>query len=266
MTALLSRILLVFHSPLPSAQALESVRSLAQVKGSELSGLYIENIEMLEAATLHFLWAVDTLSGKSKSLSTKELETKLSQEAALAQKLLAKLAQTTSVNSHFQTARGTVFDETLRVAAEGSLIVLSRKKLGSTLVIDESGQKLLSQTRFPLLFLGRGWLQGMPALIYEGSEESKKALSLGLALARAKKTALLVLLPAHLAQLSDALPEMAQSFPIHFRILPLMDAPHLVAALKNEKLSLLILPESLLNVHLIDEIGSLLDLSVLVLR
>jgi hypothetical protein len=103
--------------------ALEAATGMAATLDAELTGLFVEDINLLRLAGLPFAGELELVSGLWRRWALGDLERALRVHAAEAERLLAQAAERAKVQWSFQLARGQVLREALAATGEADLVV-----------------------------------------------------------------------------------------------------------------------------------------------
>ena len=218
----LRRILLALDVSRDSLTALEIAFDLAAVLGSEISGLFIEDGELVVAASLPFAREVGSLSGISRQIGTADIEHRFRAVAWQARDALADAGRRRNVPSSFRVTRGDVSGEILTAATDADLVVLGKagwsvgafRKPGSTCLA------ILSQSRIPVLIVERGTTLSPPILVVnDGTPAGRRALEFGRELGRSLDWKTAVFSVQGMAHGDDVLKSIRQDKP-HLIVLP----------------------------------------------
>ena len=193
------RLVLIALDASPSSlAALETAAGLAAALDAELSGLFVEDANLLRVAELPSARVLGSFSGRPLALGRQDMERGLRAQAGRAHAALAAAAQEVPVRWSFRVARGTVAPEILAAVSESSLLVLGKTgrsgtRFGSTV------RAVAAEAPGPVLIAGHGAPRGSTvAVLYDGSPASERAL--GLAARLARKRRITVLIPTDGAQ------------------------------------------------------------------
>jgi nucleotide-binding universal stress UspA family protein len=152
------RILLPLDVSRDSLTALEIAFGLAAALGCEISGLFIEDAELLMAGSLPFAREVGSLSGISRQIGSLDIEHRFRAVAGKAREVLAEAGRRQNVPSSFRVTRGDVPAEILTAATDADLVALGKagwsvgafRRPGSTCLA------ILTRSRIPVLIVERG--------------------------------------------------------------------------------------------------------------
>jgi nucleotide-binding universal stress UspA family protein len=175
----LQRILLPVDVSRDSLRAIDVAFDLAAALGAQVSGIFVEDTELLTAGRLPLTREVGSSSGIAESIGAADIHKRLRSVASKARDLLSQTAQRANVRSSFRVARGDVTSEILSAAEHSDLLVLGKagwtigtmRKPGSTCL------GVLSRSRVPVLIVEEGVRLGPPILaVNDGSESGKRVL------------------------------------------------------------------------------------------
>ncbi len=169
-----------------SKASLGAAAELARQLNAELTGIYVEDINLLRMANLPFCHEIRMYTSESETFDISTLERSLKVQAKAAEQSLQRIAEDLMIKQSFRVSRGIVPEEVIAAAGEADLLVLGRsgrspscrKGLGST------ARKALEEGKRPVLFIRPGFsAKEWPVLVlYDGSEGSRQALSTALSI------------------------------------------------------------------------------------
>lgn len=197
-TVRLRRILVPMDASAHSRAALEAAVQLAEAIGAEISGLYVEDADLLEVCRYPFAREIGMFPAGCRRLETSDLERDFRIQAETLRRTVAMLAEKRAIHWSFIVRRGRVAAEILSLATSSDLIVMGRTgrsmagaSLGST------ASRLIEHGRGMALLLKEGLRLRDPVLtLYTGSALSKRAVEMAGRLARATGGSMEVLIPA----------------------------------------------------------------------
>jgi nucleotide-binding universal stress UspA family protein len=182
------RILVAVDASPHSRAALVAAVEMAARFEAELSGLFVEDINVLRAAALPFARELGEFSARRRQMEVERIERRLRARSRRVRELLEALSSERSIRSTFRVVRGVVPSEVQAAAGDADMLVVGRagwsylreRQLGSTaraMCGDES-------PRITFL-LHEGTSLAPPILvIYDGTEVGDQALSIAHALAK----------------------------------------------------------------------------------
>jgi len=122
----IQRILIALDASAESRLALETAAELAASWGAELTGLFVEDVNLLRLVDSPFVREVGSFSSRPRALSGAQLERQLRAQASQLRRALTRIAEQRRVPWSFQVARGLVAAELAKAAAEMDMIILSK--------------------------------------------------------------------------------------------------------------------------------------------
>lgn len=184
------RILVALDGSAESRAALLAAARLgvATHPGAELSGLFIEDVELLRLAALPFAVEVGLSAATRRPLDPANVERRFRYAAERAREVLREVAAASGLPSSFRVARGRVVPELL-AAAQGADLVAAGKRGGHGPAgrrLGGTGRSLIVHLRAPVLVGGvQGRSPGPAVVICETSDVPEEALGFAALLARA---------------------------------------------------------------------------------
>jgi nucleotide-binding universal stress UspA family protein len=217
------RILVALDASSGSLAALEEAAQLASRLEAELSGLFIEDIDLLNLAALPFSREAPTLARTGRMLDPATIERELRCKAGQARRAMERIAQSRHLRWSFRVARGRVETEIKNAAQEVDLVAVGQgmRPLSRSVKWGQTARALAMSSTRPILFTAsRAAPPDAPILTwYMGTEASRHALAAAARLAGRDGRKLVVFLnssdPDELAKL-----ELSAS-----RVLPPIPSP-----------------------------------------
>lgn len=123
-----SRIVVALNAPKDSLATLEIACALAARLDAELEALFVEEEELMRAASLPFALEVDRVSGATRPLDTGLMARVLRTEATLLRRLLARATAGLRTSPKLRVVRGHYLAEALSVAASADMTILHRAR------------------------------------------------------------------------------------------------------------------------------------------
>lgn len=234
-------------SPHSRAALLAAVRLAASIEG-EVEGLFVEDEQLVRAATLPFAAEVRTHSQPPTPLTDRRIERQFRRQAEQAEATLQQAAEQWDVPHTFRVIKGEVARELLSAASDADLLALgktstdsSRQRLGST------ARAVLSKCDRPVLVLrAPADLHARVLTYFDGSAAGERALGLAVRLARGGQPGRLrVFLPGASA---DDLREVVQAqceglqAKVSIHVLPRADADRLTECSHQPRGGVVVLP------------------------
>jgi nucleotide-binding universal stress UspA family protein/sulfur relay (sulfurtransferase) DsrF/TusC family protein len=230
--------------------ALEAAVELASRFGAELSGLYVEDINLLRLAELPFAQEVGQFSASRRRLDVPELERQIRAQTLRVRRIFRGTSQRAEIRWSFSVTRGRVDREVLSAATEADVLVLGRagwslirpSRMGSTT------RAVLAQAPGWALILQEGACLGQPVVVvYDGSPLAQRGLDAAAALLEQDR-AMTVLLLADEPQSVQNLKAQVYAWlgerdiQVRYRTLTRFNVPSLVDALETERCGTVVLP------------------------
>lgn len=196
------RITVALDASSRSREIIETAAGLAARLGSELTGLFVEDIDLLRLTELPFVREVGFFSPVLRTVDRMSLERQLRAQAAWMRQMLKETAERFMVPWKFRVARGAVATELLAAGAGADLLILGkvgrsllkRNRMGSTvrsLLLIRPGLTMILEEK-------RSQYSGpLPVVVlYDGTDLARKALRAAACLVDEKNTPLKVILLA----------------------------------------------------------------------
>jgi len=179
-----ARILVALDESPSSAAALTAAAALAVELGAELTGLFVEDINLHHLSSLPFAREFSVLTGAGSLLSPVEVERIWRREADAIQRLLAETAGRAQLRWSFRVRRGRVTAEINTLAQAFDLIVLGKRTGIGVMAVVQSAARLVEpqQKTGPVLVL------------FEDLSTSARSLETGAMLARSNGAELVLLI------------------------------------------------------------------------
>jgi nucleotide-binding universal stress UspA family protein len=271
------RILVAVDTSAHSMAALNAAARLASAMQAELTGLFVEDVNLLRLAALPFAKELRWPSSSRRTLDEVRMERELQLMASQARRALATVAEEAEAEWTFRVVRGTVSEEVLNAALEADLLSLGRAsrpltrrvRLGSTAqaaAIHASGSVLLARkgtdTELPI------------AVTYDGTQAATRVIDAAVRMSHINDSNLIVLVMAEQADEAPHLAERASHLlgdrisHAEYRFLPTNGDESLADVLAKERCALVVLGGDIPSLqgkrlyHLLDD----LDCPVLLVR
>ena len=239
------RILVALDASTQSQAALEMAVDLATKMEAELSGLFVEDVELLRMADSPSAREIAYPAATEAPLNRTIMERKLRAQSEQIRHTLAAAAHRAKLRWSFRTVRGQVTSALLAAASDNDIVAIGRlgwslgRRIGSTALE-------LATSSIPLLLISQRAVLGNLRLLvyYDGSSASKNALLVAAKLARAGAKSITVLLSAadyehKLEEIQDRL--QGQALEVRCRPIDLNEEMNLLRAVREEGAVLLIL-------------------------
>jgi nucleotide-binding universal stress UspA family protein len=261
------RILVAVDASPHSLAALEAAINLATRFEAEISGMFVEDVNLLRLAELPFIHEVGLFSARRRRLEPEEIERQIQGQTVRVRRLFTGAAERANVRRSFRAARGIVAAELLSAAEDADVLVMG--KAGWSLVrrgqMGSTTRAVLAQGGGLALILQEGTCLGSPVMVvYDGSPVGRKAVASAARLAEDDDHALIVLLPAgedkDIRTLREEVKDSVEDrdLDVSFRLLTTTSVGDLSRVVSPEECGTLVLPAPSLLLR--DEmLGALLD-------
>lgn len=233
------RITVALRGQAADADLLGSAARLARESAAELSGVFLEDIDLLHLAELPLAIEICRSTCVRRRVEAGEIGRQLASLAATAERALARVAQDAGVTWSFRVARGAVTALLTEVAAEAdiTLVPAGRRAFwayGEGASTGSRHERAASAFRAPV------------AVVFDGSEAAMRALDVGVRLVAAERRPLTVFLLSGdeetgrelRARAEEALG--AQAARIHMLVPG--DTARLVQVVREQRVGMLVVP------------------------
>jgi nucleotide-binding universal stress UspA family protein len=244
------RILVALDASRPSLAALEAAANLAARLQADLSGLFIEDVDLINLAALPFAKDLPSLSRTGRSLDPDLMEREIRCKAAVARRSIARAAEARHLQWTFRVVRGRVEAELLAAAEGTDLIAVGKsvQALSRAVRMGRTARAVAQQKHCSILFVAPGDIarDRSIAALYDGSEATARSLAVAAQLAGREGGKLVVLVLAEAGADSAARErqagELVRSLGVSAAI---RAAGDLLRTLKAESVGLVVLPSAL---------------------
>jgi len=194
----IKRILVPLDESRHSGSALKAAIHWAGQWQAELLGLFVEDVNLLNLASLPFSREISLLSTSARELDRLRMEQTLRARADRCRKLMQEQAERAKLSWSFQVTRGHVAAEVLSLGQQTDLVIMGRSghsavgagRLGSTAL------SVFRQSACSVFLAANGMEPMRPVVLFDGSAAAERGLMLAARLAQAERCPLLVLLIA----------------------------------------------------------------------
>jgi nucleotide-binding universal stress UspA family protein len=180
------RILVALDASTHDPALLDAAALLAARLGAELTGLFIEDLNLLRSAELPFVRQVSLLTATSEAFDVPSTERELKTMAGRAERRIAAAAAPRRVKWSFRVVRGHTAREVTVAAEEADLVIVeeSARPLSRYLRMPAPCRDATLQvSRSVLLYRHGAPTGGAIAVAYDGSTEADQAVSMAARLA-----------------------------------------------------------------------------------
>jgi len=182
------RILVALDGSPESRATLATAARLGSAAGAELSGLFVEDIELLRLAGLPFAREAGVSSGVFRRLETTDIERRFRVAAERARAALHEATLPAALRSSFRVSRGRVVPELLTAARDADMVATGKRggHGSGALRLGTTARSLIAHVPAPVLVGGEGRASAGPAVVLCAVPDvSKDALGFAALLARA---------------------------------------------------------------------------------
>ncbi len=205
------RVLVALDSSASNDTTLETAAGIAAATASELTGLFVEDQDLLRLAELPFAREIQLAKAMSRSLEPTLLLQDLRAQAAVARTAMARQAALHRVSWSFQVTQGRSEEAILLAAGAGDIIALARGfgPLTSFGSFSNQLRRMATRASAPVLLAGRirPSKPGTTILPYDASETVGHLLRLAAELALARGEPLEIMLLGKTAATSEEMGE-----------------------------------------------------------
>lgn len=213
--ALVRRVVVLLDGSRHAAAILEEAIAMAAREQAELVGLFVEDIDLLRAASLPFGGEIGMASGRLRHVERSLLEQRMHYQVEQARRLLAAAARPHAVRWRLEVNRDHVDTVTLAVAAEGDLLLLAGSGLRGRFrsgLTSAAARRIASDARCTVMLLSDRRAAGeQPVLaIYEPGSTGRRTLAEAARLARGMRRKLVAIVPPAVEHDAGELTELEQ--------------------------------------------------------
>ena len=205
----IQRVVVALDATEQSVHLLEAAAELAQSLGSELVGIFVEDINLLRLVDLPFGYELGSFSSTPRPLQALSLERQLRAQAVTLRRMLMRVAQQRKLSWSFQVVRGVIANEVSKATSETDLVILGRSRrtrTGATPLGSTTRALLVQAAPRLTLVLQRQIPRKQPILVgYDGSSAARRALFLATQLLQEQDVPLVLILIGDEAERADAL-------------------------------------------------------------
>ncbi|HVS15135.1 MAG TPA: universal stress protein [Thermoanaerobaculia bacterium] len=237
------RIMVALDEAPTSERVLAFACRLAAATGARLTGLFVEDSQLLELAGSGLARELGSYSGAARSLSASGLERALETQAGAVQQRLQEAARRAGVRWSFRMLRGPIHRELLSASGPEDLLILGRGRrrrgLGAAV------RRLVEEGRGSILVLGPELTpESRSVVVQAATEDAEPAILAAADLAATLGGALEVLLPAGGELREPRLRELlaGRRLALHVRTLARLDVDAIFSEHGPRDADLLVLP------------------------
>ena len=232
-----SRILVAVDTSLQSYDALETAAEFASHLKAHLMALFIEDVNLIKLAELPFAKELDRSSGVMRPLNSGALTRALQADAQKLQQRLAEESEKRQISVSMKVVRGQYLTAAMQVAEKSDIVFLNDI---TTLTYGTIKTGAPRTRRIPI---GHKpvWI------LYDGSEDTQRCLSLALSLAQKDRSELIVVFTDSVVgkELDSQRDQIGRDYPdLSCQFLPLSDRQALNQMVDQRGCSVLVLPRA----------------------
>lgn len=175
------RVLVALDASPGSLAAAKSAVRLAALFDAELTGLFVEDLELLRLSHSPVAEQIDLLTAAIARLGSREVERQFRAQARRARRIVMRLAEEAGLECSFRVARGAVAQEIHAATTEADLVSLGRVgwSLRRRHLLGRTARKLLGEPRRCTLFSKTaGEIRPPVAVLFDASVVAHDALDL----------------------------------------------------------------------------------------
>ena len=216
------------------ARLLDAAARLARETAAELTGVFLEDIDLLRLAELPLAIEICRTTNVRRRVEASEVVRELTAQAAAAEQALARVAAEAGVSWSFRVMRGALgaLLESAADEADITIVAAARASWGYRQRAGDDDRR--EQDTAPV------------AVVFDASEPAKRALDIAARLAVAEKRPLTVILRSREADADENLREQAQlalgGLAVRFQVLGPPEDVSLTEFVRAQDPSMLVLP------------------------
>lgn len=245
----IENILVALDASPHSSAALAAAVELAAQLGAEVTGVFVEDINLLRMAQLRITVEVGAATGRVRRMNHQRITYGLRSQADRARQALQRLADRLQVPWEFRVLRGVIDRELLSASTTADLVILGRVGWSDKQVLGSTAEAVLTAAPARVLLLGsQHRLYQSLLAVFDGSAMSERALDTALLLARRAGRFLSVGVAAgdeaEARRLQAVVAERVQAAELQarYRWLIGMDSRELAKLIRRFEASILVLP------------------------
>lgn len=180
----IKRILVALDGSPHSLAALTAAADLAAALGAEITGVFVEDANLVRLAALPFASEISRFSGEVRALAPTSMKRGMRAQAARARRALIRRAEGLGLRWSFEVIRGDIPELLLAKSDQADIVIMGRaswtegRRLGSTV------KAVIELGRRPTLVLHRDTdLPNRILIVFDGSSASDQGLAAGALLA-----------------------------------------------------------------------------------
>lgn len=180
----IERILVALDASPHSLAALAAATDLAAALGAELTGVFVEDDDLVRMASLPFATEISLFSGEARGLAPASIKRGMRAQAARARRALIRRASRMGLRWRFEVIRGDIAERLLARAEGADIVIVGRASWTEGRRIGSTVRSLIELGRRPTLILHRA--PDLPTrilILYDGSPAADQGVAAGALLA-----------------------------------------------------------------------------------
>jgi hypothetical protein len=256
------RITVALRGQSAEARLLGAAARLARETAAELTGVFLEDIDLLHLAELPLAIEICRSTSVRRRVEAADLVRELASQAATAEQALARVAEAAGVVWSFRVARGAVTALLTEAASEAdiTLVPATRRAMWAHAETSAAGAGGSGESRAPV------------AVVFDRSAAAMRALDVGLRLVVAEQRPLTVILFSPTREAGEQLRAQAEAAlgqqPARFHMLLRAETALLLETVRAQGAGMLVVPalESSLVTDTVRALQGRLDCTALLVR
>lgn len=180
----IERILVALDASPHSLAALAAATDLAAALGAELTGVFVEDDDLVRMASLPFATEISLFSGEARGLAPASIKRGMRAQAARARRALIRRASRMGLRWRFEVIRGDIAERLLARAEGADIVIVGRASWTEGRRIGSTVRSLIELGRRPTLILHRATdLPTRILILYDGSPAADQGVAAGALLA-----------------------------------------------------------------------------------
>lgn len=180
----IEHVLVALDGSPQSRAALKAATNLAALIGADVTGVFVEDLNLIRMAELPFAREISWFSGEPRAMAPPSLKRGLRAQAARVRRELIQKAESLGLVWRFERRHGRIHEVLLRSAEQADIVVLGRASLQARRKVGSTAQALMRSPGAPTLILPEeAQLPARILVLYDGSSAASPVLNAGAGLA-----------------------------------------------------------------------------------
>ncbi|MDZ7719270.1 MAG: universal stress protein [Balneolaceae bacterium] len=248
-TILVREILVAVDTSKHSQAALEAAALLARILEAKIQGFFVYDEIWNRVSRLPSISVVNSLTGQISPFEDQTMENQVSVLENRLRKKLENISRRHKITYSWNSTRGKVEEEILEAAKNSDLITIGLKGASARRkVLGSSARRIIQQADKPILILKEGLHLGRKiTAVYDGSEESYRAVQAALNIAERNESTITILMVNNNSELhserNKEIEKLLRNSPVYAKV-ELLDQPNasrFLNSVNQQKSGLLIL-------------------------